>query len=143
MVIFLPQVIGADYGRVQLVMIDSIGGAVLLVFGIAKMFATSFSIGSGGSGGVFTPSLVIGGMLGGAIASLFASTVPDIAPLTYSFIIVGMVSFFAGAAKVPIAAMILVAELCGNHYLLIPAMIACSLSYAVSGRHTLYRTGLQ
>jgi CIC family chloride channel protein len=138
--IFLPQVIGAGYGWVQLVMVDSIGGAVLLVFGIAKMFATSFSIGSGGSGGVFAPSLVIGGMLGGAIASLFASTVPDIAPLTYSFVIVGMASFFAGAAKVPIAAMILVAELCGNYYLLIPAMIACSLSYAVSGRHTLYRS---
>jgi CIC family chloride channel protein len=86
----------------------------------------TLTISSGGSGGVFAPSLYVGAILGGALAHLCHQ--PPAA-----FVIVGMAAVFAGAARVPIAALLMVTELTGGYALLVPAALAVLLSYLVQG----------
>ena len=107
-----------------------------LVF--AKIFATSFTISSGGSGGVFAPSLFIGAMLGGAFGGICHTFFPHIVTEPSAFVLVGMGGFFAGVAKVPIAALIMVAEMTGGYSLIVPMMIVSSLSYLLLGNVSLY-----
>lgn len=123
----LPQLIGGGYGWMQRAVDGqlALGLLVALVFG--KIIALSFTVGSGGSGGVFAPSLYIGAMLGGALAA--ATDLPP-AP----FVIVGMAAVFAGAAHVPFATMMMVVEMTGGYSLLVPAGLAVMLSYLVQVR---------
>ena len=107
-----------------------------LVF--AKIVATSCTISSGGSGGVFAPSLFIGSMLGGAFGTICHRFFPAIVTEPSAFVLVGMGGFFAGVAKVPIAALIMVAEMTGGYSLIVPMMIVSSLSYLLLGRVSLY-----
>ena len=123
----VPQVIGGGYGWMQLAIDGKLAlGTMLLLVG-AKWVATSLSIGSGGSGGVFAPSLYVGAMLGGAWAA-FVHAPP--AP----FIIVGMAAVFSGAAHVPIATLMMVTEMTGGYTLLVPAALAVVISYLVQRR---------
>jgi CIC family chloride channel protein len=107
-----------------------------LVF--AKIVATSCTISSGGSGGVFAPSLFIGSMLGGAFGDMCHRFFPHIVAEPSAFVLVGMGGFFAGVAKVPIAALIMVAEMTGGYSLIVPMMIVSSLSYLLLGNISLY-----
>jgi CIC family chloride channel protein len=136
--IFTPHVLGTGYGWVQLAIYGQIPLLVLLIIFLAKIFATSFTISSGGSGGVFAPSLVIGAMLGGILGAIFGMFSPFATP--GAFVLVGMAAFFSGAAKVPIAALIMVSEMTGDYNLLAPLMLACAISYIVSGRWTIYES---
>jgi CIC family chloride channel protein len=123
----LPQLLGGGYGWVQRAMDGqlALGLLVALVFG--KIITLSFTVGSGGSGGVFAPSLYIGAMLGGALAAA-----ADLPPA--SFVVVGMAAVFAGAAHVPFATMMMVVEMTGGYSLLVPAALAVMLSYLVHTR---------
>jgi CIC family chloride channel protein len=136
--VFLPQVLGGGYTWIQ----STIDGhlAVLLMTALifAKIIATSCTISSGGSGGVFAPSLFIGSMLGGAFGDTCHSFFPHIVTEPSAFVLVGMGGFFAGVAKVPIAALIMVAEMTGGYGLIVPMMIVSSLSYLLLGRVSLY-----
>jgi CIC family chloride channel protein len=123
----VPQVIGGGYGWMQQAIDGQLVGAVLLLFLAAKLVATCLTVASGGSGGVFAPSLYIGAMLGGACAAL-AHQVPT------SFVIVGMAAVFAGAAHVPIASLMMVTEMTGGYTLLVPAALAVLVSYLVQTR---------
>jgi CIC family chloride channel protein len=122
-----PKVIGGGYGWMQQAIDGNIALSVLSVLVIAKMVAMSFTVGSGGSGGVFAPTLFIGAMLGGACAAVFHQPA---APLA----IVGMAAVFAGAAHVPIATMMMVTEMTGGYTLLVPATLAVVISYLVQMR---------
>jgi len=134
-----PGVLGGGYGWLQLAIDGNLALKTLLLIGILKIFATSFTIGSGGSGGVFAPSLVIGGMTGAVMGHLLNIIFPTVVIQPTSFVLIGMAALFAGAASVPLASMILVAEMTGNYNLLIPAMLACSISYALVGKRSLYK----
>ncbi len=122
-----PQVIGGGYGWMQLAIDGKLvfGGLVILAF--AKMLALSFSVASGGSGGVFAPSLFMGAMLGGGCAVLVHQ--PP-AP----FVVVGMAAVFAASAHLPIATMMMVTEMTGGYTLLVPAALAVMVSYIVQMR---------
>ena len=123
----VPQVIGGGYGWMQMAIDGRLAlGTMLLLVG-AKWLATSLSVASGGSGGVFAPSLYVGAMLGGAWAA-FVHAPP--AP----FIIVGMAAVFSGAAHVPIATLMMVTEMTGGYTLLVPAALAVVISYLVQRR---------
>ncbi len=89
-----------------------------------KWLAFALTVSSGGSGGVFAPSLFVGAMVGGFMAELFHQ--PP-AP----FVIVGMAAVFSGAARVPIATLLMVTEMTGGYQLLVPAALAVTLSYLV------------
>ncbi len=141
---FAPQVLGTGYGWIQQMFHTGveISIALLLLFFFAKMIATSFSIGSGGSGGVFAPSVVMGGFLGGAVGMILCELFPDIVTDPHMFIIVGMGCFFAAAAKVPLASIIMIAEMTWDYNLLAPAFLASVVAYMVSGDISIYEKQL-
>jgi CIC family chloride channel protein len=111
---------------------------VALVF--LKIIATSFTIGSGGSGGVFAPGLFIGGMLGGAIWGMLHGRVGWLPPTPAPFVIVGMMALFGGVAKAPLAVMLMVAEMTGEFSMIVPAMIATGVAYLLTGNITIYES---
>jgi CIC family chloride channel protein len=122
----LPHVLGGGYGWIQEA-IDgrlTIGIMFLLVF--AKTLALALTVSSGGSGGVFAPSLFVGAMLGGFLAQLFHQP-------PAGFVIVGMAAVFGGAARVPIATLLMVTEMTGGYHLLVPSALAVMLSHMVQG----------
>jgi CIC family chloride channel protein len=136
--IVFPQVLGTSYGWLQIAINKdytllplSILGAVI----VFKILATSLTIGSGGSAGVFGPSMVIGGFVGAFIGTAFhllgLFTWIDVS----SVIIVGMVSFFGATAKTPISSIIMGSELTGGYALLAPMMLATFVAYIMSGQH--------
>jgi CIC family chloride channel protein len=115
---------------------------LVLVLPFAKILATSFSIGSGGSGGIFGPGMVIGGLLGAAFWRIGHGWAPQLPSTPAPFVIVGMMALFGGVAHAPLAVMLMVAEMTGNLSLLAPAMVAVALSTALVGDETIYRSQL-
>ena len=146
MAIFLPQVLSSGYGWIQIAMngdIVQMSLFLMLVLVFAKIIATSFTISSGGSGGVFAPSLFIGAMVGGAFGQFVAIVFPNIMIQPGSYALVGMSAQLAGAEKVPIAAIVMVSEMSGNYNLLAPLMVASTISYVLSGRWTMYESQVE
>jgi len=143
----LPQVLHTGYGWVQLAMSRESLLAwpfwLVLVVPLAKVVATSLSIGSGGSGGIFGPGMMIGGMLGALVWRIAHALSSHIPGQPAPFVIVGMMSLFGGIAHAPLAVMIMVAEMTGNLSLLAPAMIAVAVSTALVGDNTIYRAQLR
>jgi len=139
--LWLPQVLGVGYGWTQLAMTPStigIGLALLAVLVFAKIIATAFTVESGGSGGVFAPGIVIGGLLGAVLWGLLRN-VPHM-PSLASFVIVGMMAFLGAVGHVPLAVMVMIAEITGSYQLLAPAMIAVGLAYVIIGNNTMYHS---
>jgi chloride channel protein, CIC family len=145
----LPHVLGIGYGWVQ----DALNhrqGAVSIIpggwtgagfflgIGVAKMLATSLTVGSGGSGGVFAPSIVIGGLLGGAFGLAAHQLLPGVVPQPGAFVLVGMGCFYGGVGHVPLSSLVIVCELAGSYDLLVPLMLAVMTSYLLLRRFTLY-----
>jgi CIC family chloride channel protein len=136
--VYLPQVLGGGYPMMQAAIDGQLAIPLMAALVFAKIAATSFTISSGGSGGVFAPSLFIGSMLGGAFGGICHNLFPNIVTEPSAFVLVGMGGFFAGVAKVPIAALIMVAEMTGGYSLIVPMMIVSSLSYLLLGKISLY-----
>nr|CBH39720.1 probable voltage gated chloride channel [uncultured archaeon]CBH39880.1 putative voltage-gated chloride channel [uncultured archaeon] len=140
----LDGILGMGYGTVQTAIDMELPLPelieLMIIVAIAKIFTTSFTIGSGGSGGVFAPSLVIGAMLGGLFGGVSHFFFPEIITETTmsAFVVVGMAAFFAGAAKVPIAAILMISEMAGSYSLLVPLMLTSVVAYALSGGWTIY-----
>ncbi len=124
MALLLPQVLGIGYGWLQHAINGDIPGIFMLVLSLAKAVAFSFTVGSGGSGGDFAPSLYVGGMLGGFVASLFQQD-----PAAY--VVVGMASVFGAAARAPIANSLIVVEITGGFHLLPAAGLSVMLAYLI------------
>jgi CIC family chloride channel protein len=111
---------------------------LLLTIAVVKIFTTSLTISSGGSGGVFGPSMVIGGCVGTAVGMFFHEHWPDVAPEPQTFGIVGMAGFFAGCAHAPFSTIIMVSEMTGGYHLLLPTMWVSTLCFAMGRRWKLY-----
>jgi len=132
----LPQVLGGGYGYIQLAIQGNLSAGLMLVLVFGEIIALALTISSGGSGGVFAPSLFVGAMLGGFLAKVFNQPA---AALT----VVGMVAVFGGAARVPIATLIMVTEMTGDYSLLVPAALSVLLSYLIQNTlsaHLKYRS---
>jgi len=130
--VYFPQALGMGYGYLQNAIAGHYAISFLLLFAAVKIIATSLTISSGGSGGVFGPSLVIGGALGAAFGQAAASYLPNAAPLPAACVLVGMGGFFAGVAKVPFASVIMVMELTGSYGLLVPSLLVATLTYLLT-----------
>jgi chloride channel protein, CIC family len=127
----LPQVLGGGYGWIQEAIDGQLALRLLIILVFAKMLALSLTVSSGGSGGVFAPSLFVGAMLGGAFAAIFHHSAAGM-------VIVGMAAVFAGAARVPIATLLMVAEMTGGYQLLVPAGLAVMLSFVIEMKLSSY-----
>ncbi|MFK7741352.1 MAG: chloride channel protein [Planctomycetota bacterium] len=113
------------------------GAGLLLLVAFGKVLATSFTIGGGGSAGVFGPSMVIGGSVGGAVGLVCYEY--GLVENPASLCIVGMCGFFAGAAKTPISTIVMVTEMTGSYQLLLPAVWVCGITFVLSRRVALYQ----
>jgi CIC family chloride channel protein len=126
-----PQTLATGFGWVQMALSAGYIGPVLILLPFAKILAMSFTISSGGSGGVFGPNVYIGGMLGGAVAYLMDLWFPAAHFVPAAFVVVGMGAVFGGTARVPLSTLIMVAEMTGGYGLIVPSMLATSLSFLV------------
>jgi len=122
-----PQILGGGYGWIQEAINGHLALKLLLILVFVKMLAFALTVASGGSGGVFAPNLYVGAMLGGALAVIFHQPSPD-------FAVVGMAAVFGGAARVPIATLVMVMEMTGGYRLLGAAALAVLTSYLVQTR---------
>jgi chloride channel protein, CIC family len=111
---------------------------LLMSFVLLKMIATSITVGSGGSGGIYGPSLVIGGIFGAAAGDFFESWFPQLITQPGAFALVGMGAFFAGAANAPIASVVMVCELTGSYSLLAPLMLSAAVHTYLARRWSIY-----
>jgi CIC family chloride channel protein len=139
--LLIPSVVGTGYGWAQFAIsqnVQLLPPLMLLLAAVAEIVGTSLTLGSGNSGGIFGPCVVTGGMFGGAFgygaAYLFPAAVPH--PGTYA--IVGMIAFFAAAAKAPISTIIMISEMTGGYGLLGPAMFAVVTAFILSGKRTIF-----
>jgi len=130
------NVFGGGHGLIQAAMDGGFTVRVLLVLLLAKIVATGITVGSGGSGGLFAPSLVVGALLGGLVGGILVHLgyVQHAAP----FVLVGMGGFFAGVGKVPITAVIMVSEITKSYELLAPIMLAAAIAFQLSRNWTLF-----
>jgi CIC family chloride channel protein len=123
-----PQIFGVGYESIE----ASIKGEYVLWVVIAlvflKILATSLTLGSGGSGGIFAPSLYIGALLGEAFGLIVHKIIPGTVIPPGAFALVGMASVFAGTSQAPMSAILLLFEMTGNYKILPPLMITCVLS---------------
>jgi CIC family chloride channel protein len=134
------SVLSFGYGILQNTMAHEAtqSALILLVVASGKILTTSLTIGSGGSGGVFGPSMVIGGCAGGGLGILLNQLWPALVPHPASFMIVGMAGFFAAAAKTPFSTLVIVTEMTENYQLLLPALWVCTVAYLLSDEQSLY-----
>jgi chloride channel protein, CIC family len=137
--------LGGGYGAAQL----SISGApwfqegwrgveLLLLLGTLKIVATALTVGTGGSAGDFGPSLVIGGIFGGAFGRVAQLLLHDPRIDPGAFALVGMGTFYGGLAHVPIASLVMVCELAGSYDLLVPLMLAEGIAFVALRHRSLY-----
>jgi chloride channel protein, CIC family len=139
----LPQVLGMGDGWIQVGMgpaLLSLPLWVILLLPFAKIVATGFSIGSGGSGGIFGPGMFIGAMVGAIMWRLCYHVLPGIPDTPALFVIIGMMALLGGVAHAPLAVMLMVAEMTGNLSMLAPAMIAVGIASIVVGNTTIYNS---
>lgn len=137
--LWLPELMSGGYGWIQLAMEDGLPLKLMILLCFGKIVATSLTISSGGSGGVFAPSLFVGAMLGGAYGRVCGHLFPGVIQHPEAFVLVGMGGFFAGVARVPLTAMLMVCEMSGSYDLLIPLMLVSVVNLALlSSRWTLY-----
>ncbi len=135
---FVPQIMDGGYGWIQAAMEGKIFWGVMLLLALMKILATSATISSGGSGGVFGPSVFMGAMLGGAFGFLGHQLAPGWVMYPSSFVVVGIGGFFAGVAKVPISSIIMSCEMCGSYTLLVPLMVVATTSFLLLQKTSLY-----
>ena len=127
----VPETISTGYGWVQKAMTGDYIGWSLIFLALAKTLAMSLTISSGGSGGVFGPNVYIGGMVGAWVAFVTDKFIPGAGFSPAAFAVVGMAAVFAGTARVPIATLIMVAEMTGGYGLIVPSMLATTIAFVV------------
>ncbi len=132
MLLALPEMYGVGYSVLEKATQGGYAVAFLLLLLAGKVVATSLTIGIGGSGGVFAPSLFIGAMLGAAYGAVAGHLMPGTAGDAGAYALVGMGAVFAGASRAPITAVVILFELTGQYTIILPLMLAIVLATATS-----------
>ena len=113
--------------------------ALLLAVASGKMLTSCATVGSGGSGGVFGPSIVIGGCIGAAVGIVFHRWLPGLVADPGPFMLIGAAGFFSAAARTPFSTLLMVTEMTGSYNLLSPTLFVCLVAYRLSPDVGLYR----
>jgi CIC family chloride channel protein len=137
--IWLPQVLGVGYVSMQQVLDQHVGPGRALLLAIAKPLATSLTLGSGGSGGVFAPSLFTGAFLGDAFGRVVHQLFPLWTAPGAAYGLVGMAAVFAAAAEAPMTAILIVFEMSNDYTIILPLMV-CVVIATIAGRKLLGST---
>ncbi|MFQ5798307.1 MAG: chloride channel protein [Bacteroidota bacterium] len=127
-----PRVFGVGYDSINQTLIGELTIQVTFALLFIKLFATVLTLGSGGSGGIFAPSLFMGAMLGEAFGQLVHQLFPEITAPPGAYALVGMAAFFSGAAHAPITAILILFEMTGDYRIILPLMLATVVSTLIS-----------
>lgn len=129
---------GGGYGFLQLAFYGELTLSVLAFVALAKIVGTALTLGSGGSGGSFIPSLTIGGAIGGAIGQGLNYLFPGTVGNPWVFSLIGAAAFFGAAANTPLTALFIVSEISGSYELFVPALLAIVPAYSLVRKRTVY-----
>ena len=146
--IAIPEVLGTGYGWIQKSLGPELLGIplwIVLIVPVARIVATGLSIGSGGSGGIFGPGMVIGAFMGAAVWRLFEPIAPSMGHDPSPYVIVGMMCCFGSISRAPLAVMLMVAEMTGSLSILTPALIGVGLAWLIVHHFddTIYRSQIR
>lgn len=146
--LWLPEVLGTGYGWIQKGLSSDLTHLplyVVIALPLARIAATAFSIGSGGSGGVFGPGMVIGGFTGLAVWRLLLPWAPGVGHDPVAFIVIGMMAVFGSISRAPLAVMLMVGEMTGNISVIAPAMVAVAIAWFIVAHSddSIYRSQLR
>jgi CIC family chloride channel protein len=130
--LFFPQVFSDGYPAVNLALNDELTLTLAVVLVFAKIAATSFTLGSGNSGGIFAPSLFMGAMLGAALGTVAHTFMPDVTASAGAYALVGMAALVAGTTHAPITAMLIIFEMTNDYSIILPLMLCSAVSTLVS-----------
>ncbi len=133
-----PQVLTGGYGWLEMAVLGQLPILMMLAIFLGKIVATSVTLGSGLSGGMFAPALFVGGLSGGMVGKISAMFFPDVVTQPGGYVLVGMAAFFAGVAKAPIGPLIMVCELTQGYGLLAPLMLSSALCIILTRKSKLY-----
>ncbi len=139
--LYSADLFGVGYEGITKALAGELALGMLLSLCLLKIVATSLTLGSGGSGGIFAPSLFIGAMLGTALGTAFGSLFPAVTAPPGAYGLVGMAAVFAGAARAPFSAILIIFEMTGDYALILPLMASVVISTAVARtlkRETIY-----
>ena len=123
-----PHILGVGYGAIDLSLVQKISWWLLLLLIIIKILATSLTIGSGGSGGIFAPSLFLGAMAGGFFGVVVHAIFPGITASPGAYGIVGMGAVVSATTHGPLTAILMLFEMTGDYKIILPLMITCIIS---------------
>ena len=126
--VYAPQVFGVGYESIDAALTGQVTLVMLAVLVVAKIAATSLTLGSGGSGGVFAPSLFMGAMLGGLYGRLAHGWWPSVTAPTGAYALVGMAGLFSASARAPITSVIILFEMTQDYAIMLPLMLTCAVS---------------
>ena len=135
---WFPQIYGAGFPAVESALWVRFSWQLLLGLFVAELLANCATLGSGGSGGVFSPSLYMGAMLGGAFGSFVHGYLPDSTAGSGAYAMVGMAAFFAATAKAPTTSILIVFEMTNDYRIMLPLMAATVGSVYISHRMSAY-----
>ena len=127
-----PRVFGVGYATINQALVGELALQVTLVLLFAKILATILTLGSGGSGGIFAPTLFMGAMLGEAFGQVAHLLFPTITAPAGAYAMVGMAAVFSGAAHAPVTAILILFEMTGDYHIILPLMLATVMSTLVS-----------
>lgn len=134
--LYLPQVFGVGYEGINACLQNQLGIWMALALVFAKIVSTSLTLGSGGSGGIFAPSLFLGAMTGSLVGSFFHSAFPASISRPGAFSLVGMGAVVAATTHAPITAIIIIFELTNDYKIILPLMLSCIIaSFMTVGVH--------
>ena len=136
-----PRVSGVGYDSITAILFGELTLRVALLLFIIKIIATVTTLGSGGSGGVFAPSLFMEAMLGGGFGHIVNQFFPEISAPAGAYALVGMAAFFSGAARAPVTAILILFEMTGDYDIILPLMLTTVISTFFSqiiSRETIY-----
>ncbi|UCE54880.1 MAG: chloride channel protein [Desulfobacterales bacterium] len=132
--LLVPQILGVGYGAIDLALIQKYSWWLLLVLVFSKILATSITIGSGGSGGVFAPSLFLGAMAGGFFGTVVHDLFPGVTATPGAYSIVGMGAVVSATTHGPMAAILILFEMTGSYTIILPLMLSCIIGTIAAGQ---------
>jgi len=127
-----PQVFGNGYDTVNQVLREPVPLELILILPLLKVAATALTMGSGGAGGLFTPTLFVGSMLGFTYGAWCHHAFPDLTASPGAYALVGMGAMVAGTTQAPLTAILMIFELTGDYQIILPLMICCTVALVVS-----------
>ena len=138
-----PQVYSGGWGWIQQAMSGNLAIWLMASLIFAKIIATSISLGSGASGGIFGPTIYIGAMIGGVVGFLGNKYFPDIVQQPDAFVVVGMGAFLAGVANAPIGALLMCSEMTKGYGLIAPLMLVSTIAILFTRRYGIFEYQVQ